>query len=114
MREYLAETSLAHCACDAARYATPTTLYDVNGTLVIAMPFYRRDGRHAPMAALRRFLADIRNHNAHCTGAKVMDLLESNYRLDGRGNIRIVDMNLDENDYSWLIESANSGRLWTI
>lgn len=119
MREYRAMRDLYNCDCGIARYITKTTLWMIveTATLIVAMEYIAYDSFPAASdSALREMMRVVRNHNAHCSGAKIMDLLEDNYRVDLDGNIHITDCNLDESEYGWLVETDHSGRCqhWTM
>lgn len=111
-REYDAERALAECHCECRAYAVPCTLYTMaDGQTVIAMPYYPRPGYAAFIGDRERFVRNIRAHNKADHAPIIADMLDDNYRTDARGGIRITDLNLDPDEYTFLVETETTGRL---
>lgn len=112
VREYGAESALAKCGCVARAYAAPTALWrTVSGRMVIAQPYYAEPGWVAARDARNAFAHNVRAHNAAGHAPTIADMQDSNYRVTRARRIVITDMNLDADDYDWLVETDTTGRL---
>jgi hypothetical protein len=70
----------------AGCHAVPTTLYYIDGHAVIAMPYLSQSSSDARYMQIRQFEARI-------SGVYfIHDMHPGNYRVDGRGQIRITDL----------------------